>query len=173
MKSPKFWALLSLVFAVVLMRFLPHPSNFSPVAAVALFAGAKFAKPWLAFAVPFLAMFLSDAVIGFHDTMWAVYLSFGLVVTLGFWMREKANTQKIILSSLVGSSLFFLITNFAVWLTSGMYSMNMMGLISCYTAALPFFDNSVLGDLTFSAIIFGVWSVVESRLNVKKVSCGR
>ena len=171
MKLNRMWSLTALVLVAVFLRFIPHPPNFSPIGALALFAGVHFSKRWVAFAIPFVALFLSDLVLGFHVTMWAVYLSFALVVALGLLIRSNKTTKNIILSSLVGSLVFFLITNFAVWQT-GMYGINFKGLVACYIAGLPFLENSVMGDLVYNGGLFSVWAFVESQFLFKSNPVG-
>lgn len=144
-----------IVLFAVLTRFIPHPPNFTALAAVALFGGAYLSNRFLAFVVPFAALLLSDLFIGFHDTMWAVYLSFGLTVLMGMGLGRKVTILNTIGSSVVSSILFFVITNFAVWLNGGFYPMNMVGLAECYAAAIPFFRYGLLGDLFFTSLLFG------------------
>lgn len=144
-----------IVLFAMLTRFIPHPPNFTAVAAVALFGGAYLSNRFLAFLMPFVVLFLSDLFIGFHDTMWAVYLSFGLTVLLGMGLGRKVNVVNTVGSSVVSSILFFAITNFAVWLNGGFYPMNMAGLTECYVAAIPFFNYGLVGDLFFTSLLFG------------------
>ena len=158
--SPRTLAILTGIFAAAAFRLVPHPPNFAPIGAMALFGGAMLSKRWLAFAAPFGALLLSDAILGFHATMWAVYLAFGLIVALGMVLLKTRSTVRIAGASLAASLLFFIISNFAVWLSGG-YPMTLAGLAACYTAAIPFFWNSVAGDLFFSALLFGGFALME------------
>ena len=138
-------------------RLLPHAPNLTPVAASAVFAGAVLRGRALALAVPLAAMLLSDLVLGGYDwrIMGVVYASLALPALLGGWGRSRPLVlAPIVLSS---SLIFFVTTNFAVWAFSGMYPDDLAGLVRCYIAALPFLQNTVLGDLAWSAALFGAW----------------
>lgn len=145
--------------AIILMgaaaRLLPHPPNVTPIAAMALLGGAYLA-PALAFLVPLSALFLSDLVLGLHATMPFVYLSFLGTSALGLGLKNRRGTGFVLGACLISSLLFFIVTNFGVWLSSGIYAHDLTGFISCYAAALPFFRNSVLGDLFFTAALFSL-----------------
>jgi hypothetical protein len=165
MLRPRLTLLLGLVALVALARLLPHPPNFSPVTALALFGGAYFASRYLALGVTLTAMLLSDWLIGFHPLMWAVYLSFAAVVMLGSWLREhRQSALPLAFAALGGSLLFFLLTNFAHWLMFADYPHTLAGLLACYVAALPFFQNALAGDLLFTAVLFGGMALIEQRL---------
>jgi len=113
------------------------------------------------------ALFLSDIIIGFHNTMWAVYVAFIITVALGFIIRNRVNFRSVIVASLSSSVLFFIITNFAVW-SSGLvgYPMNFSGLILCYEAAIPFFRNEILGTLGYNFVFFGSFYIVQANFRV-------
>lgn len=151
------------IFIIAFTRILPHPLNVTPVAAIALFGGAMFINRAMAFAVPLLAMLVSDFFIGFHSTMWAVYVAFAITVMLGFAVKEKNSPLKIAGASITGSVLFFLITNFAAWYGDVFYTQDFAGLMTSYAAGIPFFRNSVLGDLFFNAVLFGGYYVASVR----------
>lgn len=139
-------------------RLVDYPSNFTPLAAISLFAGFYFKKAWIAF-LPVTILFFSDIFIGFYDwkIMAAVYGSFIFIGLMGMLIKKRNFMAKIALSSIAGSFLFFLITNFAVWYFSDWYSRDMQGLSQCFYLAIPFFRNTFLGDLFFSGIIFGCY----------------
>ncbi len=162
--SNKLLTLIAIIFVVALFRWLPHPPNVSPVAAMALFGGAYFADKRMAFIVPFLALMLGDLLIGFHDTMLFVYGGFALTVCIGFWLKSRISASSVLLSAITASLVFFIITNFGVWATSGMYAYNIQGLTQAYVAAIPFFQNSLIGNLLFSAAMFGGYSLLQQRL---------
>lgn len=162
--TPKFWLLTFMVFAAAFIRLIPHPPNFAPIAAMALFGGAYFNRKSFAFAVPLAAMFLTDAIIGFHSEMWLVYLSFALIVLIGMLMLKKVNIKNVIIASLTASISFFIITNFGVWAFGTMYPKHIAGLIECYIAAIPFIQNTLIGDLFFSGIMFGMFEFVKAKL---------
>lgn len=164
--TPNFLVLTLMVFAAAFVRLIPHPPNFAPIAAIALFGGAYFNKKSLAFAVPLSAMFLTDAIIGFHSGMWIVYLSFALIVVIGMLMLKKVNVKNVVLASVTASISFFIITNFGVWAFGTMYPKNIAGLIECYIAAIPFIQNTLIGDLFFSGIMFGVFEFAKTKIPV-------
>lgn len=139
------------------------PFNFSPVAAIALFGGAMLGNRVAAFAAPLGIMLLSDLFLGFHDTMWAVYLSLVLVVGIGQVLRSRPGMLNALVGAVVGSVLFFLITNAAVWVNGGLYTPGIAGLFESYAAGLPFFRNSLMGDLFFTVALFGTYELVSSR----------
>jgi hypothetical protein len=155
-------ALLLAIFAAAAMRLLPHPPNFSPIAAMALFSGAYLPKRVLAFAAPFGALLLSDVLLGgFYPGMNFVYLSFGLTVLIGWAISRRKTVLTIGGAALVSSILFFVLTNFGMWLFSGFYPLTWEGLVACYVAAIPFFQNTLAGDLFFAALLFGGFALAE------------
>ncbi len=147
------------VAAGVVARLLPHPPNFTPIGALAIFCGACYADRRLAVAVPLAAMLLSDLFIGLHLLIPVVYGSFAVNVLLARLLRQRRRPLPVTLVTCAGSVQFFLTTNFACWLT--MYPHTWEGLVTCYVNALPFFRNTVLGDLTFVAVLFGGLAVAE------------
>ncbi len=159
--STKFFFLTGLILAAVFSRLIPHPPNFAPIAAIALFGGAYFDNKKLAFIVPFIALLISDLVIGFYEGMWAIYLSFALVVGIGFMLRNRVNTGRVAIAAVSSSVLFFVVTNFAVWVSGFLYPMNFSGLVTCYTAAIPFFHNTLIGDLVYSGALFGLYALAK------------
>lgn len=161
--SPRFWILSLMILAAAFVRLIPHPPNFAPIAAMALFSGAYFNKKSFAFAVPLAAMFLTDAIIGFHSSMWIVYLSFALIVVIGMFMLKKISIKNVVVASVTASISFFVITNFGVWAFGTMYPKNIAGLIECYIAAIPFIQNTLLGDLFYSGIMFGMFEFAKSK----------
>jgi hypothetical protein len=153
--------LVLIIFTIAMFRLLPHPPNVSPIAAMALFGGACFSDKRVAFLVPFLAMLLSDFILGLHDTMVYVYAGFALTVVIGFWIRKNMNTGRIAVAAVGSSVLFFIISNFGAWFTSGLYPMTIEGLMQAYIAAIPFFQHSLLGNIAFMALLFGGFAVLQ------------
>ncbi len=156
MKARTLWILIATIVVVALTRLLPHPPNFSPVVAVALFGGAALADRKLAFIVPIAAMLLADFFIGFHDTMVFVYLGMVLVVGLGQILARRRQPAVLVSGAIVGSGLFFVVSNTGMWWLSGMYQYSVEGLMLCYAAAWPFFHNTLLATVFYSALLFGV-----------------
>jgi hypothetical protein len=155
-----------LILAAAFTRLIPHYPNFTAVGAIALFGGTYLPNKKLAFAVPFVAMILTDLILGFHQTMWAVYLSFGLIVMIGMQISKNKKVTNIILGALSSSILFFIITNFAQWIYDPFYAKTGAGLAYCYTMAIPFFSNTVLGDLFFVTVLFGTYELAKSKLPI-------
>jgi hypothetical protein len=154
---------LALIVLGVAARLLPHAQNFTPVTALALFAGVTL-PPALALTVPLAVMVSSDIVIGPHDLAVFTWGSFVLVGVLGAFLRAKARPWTLLAGTLAGSVLFFAVTNFGVFLYGGLYPRTVQGFVDCYVLALPFFRNSVLGDLFFSAALFGTFAAVKARV---------
>ncbi len=161
--TPKVLVITGIILFAAVMRLLPHYPNFTPIAAIALFGGAYLGKRWLALFVPLFALFVSDLFLGFHGFMIPVYISFALVVLLGNLMRNNIRIPMVIGGSLAGSTLFFLLTNFAVWLGSPYYAQNIGGLMTCYTAAIPFYHVGILGDLFYNTLFFGSFYFLSLR----------
>lgn len=169
MLNPRFWALAGIVFAGVLTRLMPHPPNFTPIAATALFGGAYFASKKAAFIVPLMAMYLSDLFLGFfvYDFGWFngqmpfVYMSFAVTVLLGMLIRHRCSPLRVGAAALTSSVLFFVVTNFGVWAVGTFYPKTVDGLVTCYVAGIPFFRNTLTGDLAFTALLFGGFAIAE------------
>lgn len=164
--TPRFIILSSIVLLAAICRVVPHAPNFTPIAAIALFGGANFNSRWVAFIVPLAAMFISDLFIGFHSLMPVVYFTFAVTVLIGFFIRNQQKIGAIAIAAIASSALFFIVTNFAVWFGSVEYPQNAAGLMTCYSAAVPFYKNSVLGDLFYSAVLFGLIKLVEIKYPV-------
>ncbi len=157
----KWFVLVAMIVAAAFSRLIPHPWNFTAIGAMALFGGAYLPSKKLSLLVPILALIVSDLVLGFHNTMVFVYLAFLMIVTLGWNMREERSVLKLASFSLLSSCLFFVISNFGVWFMGGFYSKSFEGLVQCYIAAIPFFENQILGDLFFSSVMFGSYEVIR------------
>jgi hypothetical protein len=159
---------LSLIVIGILLRLAPHAPNFSPVAAIALFGGAYLNKR-RALAIPLFLMIISDFLIGFHNVVIFTWGSFILITLLGFWIKKQKNIFRIISMSLVSSFVFYIVSNFGVWLM-GWYPHNLKGLISCYIMALPFLRNFTLATLFYAAVFFGIYELVARLVKDTKLS---
>jgi hypothetical protein len=157
--------LIVMVLAAAASRLIPHPPNLTSVTAVALFGGAYFADKRLAFLVPLAALFISDLILGFYSHIEFVYVSFALIVCIGLWLQTRRSAFYIAGAVLASSVLFFLLTNFGVWAFDSMYPKTLEGLIACYVAAIPFFQNSLQGDLFFTAVLFGGFALLERKFS--------
>jgi len=158
---------LAMVFVVLgaVLRFAPHLPNFAPIAAIALFGGVYLNKKY-ALILPVVVMAISDYFIGFYDIklMLGVYLSFILVGVIGLIIKKRKNIITVIGGSVLGSVLFFLITNFSVWAFYSWYPHTLSGLGQCFSMAIPFFRNTLLGDLFYVAVLFGVYELITARV---------
>jgi hypothetical protein len=170
-----------MMLVAALGRLVPHPPNFAPVAAVALFGAAYLPRKWAALIVPVVVMFVSDVLLeaisrlgvyggwmsrtyGFHQGMLVIYGVMMLIAALGFLLREKRSVPRIGLTVLAGSVVFFVVTNFAVWLSGEVpYPKTPAGLAECYVKAIPFFHWTLLGDLFFATVLFGAFAIAERR----------
>lgn len=158
---------LLLIILGILLRLLPHPPNFAPITALGLFGGVYLQKKY-AFILPLTALLISDLVIGFYGTMMLfVYGSFILSGLIGLWVKKHKTVTNVFLASLLSSILFYLITNFGVWLMShSYYTKDLTGLLQSYILAIPFFRNTLLGDLFYAGLFFG--SLEFSKLLAKR-----
>ena len=170
--NPRSKLLIGMILAAAAMRLLPHPSNFTPIGALALFAGAHFDDKRWAFIVPLAAMLLSDLVIGFHGQIPLVYGAFAVIVAMGFWLKEKKSAMNIAGASIVAGIFFFVVSNLSVWAFDGLYPLTLQGLVTCYIAAIPFFQNELTATLLYSAVLFGGFALAEKKLPLFSVAHG-
>jgi hypothetical protein len=161
MKNNRYFVLAGMVLAVAATRLVPHPWNFTPVGAMALFGGAQFASKRAAFLLPLTALFLGDLVIGFHRLTPFVYGCVGFTVCLGFWVHHQRRAGRILIASVVSAMVFFLVTNFGVWACLDSFPKNVGGLVQCYAAGVPLLRNGLLGDLFYAGVLFGGLALAE------------
>ena len=145
---------LGLILLAVATRLLPHPPNFAPITGIALFAAARFQGKYLAVLIPFLSLFLTDLLLGLSAITLFVYAGFGLILLLGF-QTKKTRITTVLLSSV----LFFVVSNLGVWVLH--YPLTLVGLTACYTLAIPFFTNTLLGDLVYTGVLFFSFSSIK------------
>ena len=156
-------------------RLLPHPPNFTPMAAIALFAGFIFIKRYMAVVAVISTMLLCDyfafgslSVSWFGSkSMFVVYLALLFPIVFKNFLQKKIGVLRIFGAALASSSVFFLATNFAVWAFSPMYEKTLEGLVLCYTMAIPFFQNTVAGDLIWAGVIFGTYFALRNYSNLQ------
>lgn len=149
-----------LIVLGILARLAPHPWNATPVMAIALFGGTYLSKRW-GVLLPLAIVGVSDLLIMWHRTVPFTWAAFALTGTLGWWLRRHPHPGRILCASLTGSWAFFLITNFGVWASGGLYPPTAHGLWECYLAGLPFFRNTVGGDLMYTTAIFGAYAALR------------
>lgn len=164
MKNQKYKLLaVATLVALAFFRLIPHPPNFTPILAISVFAGIKFKDNLFSYLVPVSAMLVSDAIIGFHNGMIIIYLA----IVLSAFIARKFNT---INSSVLSSCLlFFLITNFQVWIMSSSYSKSLIGILECYTLAIPFFGMTLLSTFFFSYVLFYSFAFLTSNKLYQKI----
>jgi hypothetical protein len=150
----------SLILVAALSRLLPHPDNFTPITAMAL-AGGVYLEKRFALIVPLAALVISDLFIGFHNTILFVYGSFIFIGLMGLWLKTHKTFFPVLGTALLSAIIFFVITNFGVWLTGGgwFYPKTWQGLVECYVMAIPFFRNTLAGDLVFTGVLFGLFEL--------------
>jgi hypothetical protein len=164
--------LAGIVAAAALCRLVPHPPNATPIAAMALFGGACFTNRKMAYLLPLAAMLLSDLVLGctrygmliLLASQPVVYACFMATTALGQIIQDRRSAWQVGTATLAGSVLFFVVTNLAVWATGRLYPLTGPGLAACYAAGIPFFRNSLVGDVGFTAILFGGLALLENRV---------
>ena len=177
MNKNRFIVIAGFIFIAALSRILPHPPNFAPIVGMSLFGAAYMSNKKWAFAMPLIAMFLSDLIINntiyasyygsfklFTEDFFWVYLPIIAIVGLGFILFKKVSTTRVLAGSLTASVLFFIVSNLGVWISSALYPPTIEGLMACYTAALPFFQNALLGDLFYAGIMFGAFELASRKV---------
>ena len=167
MKSFKNYILpISLILILSFSRIIPHPWNFTPVLAIGIFSGFYFKKFYLGLFIVIFSMFLGDLYLGFHNTMFFTYISLTVAVVLGIYIKHfKFN--EILISGLLSSVFFFIITNFGAWLTLDMYEKNLSGLMSSYILAIPFFHNTLISTLLYLFVIKQIFNIINKTKIIK------
>ena len=169
-KSFNYLVILAVLIALgVAGRLLPHPPNFTPMAAIALFAGFIFLKRYMAVIAVVVIMLLTDYfAFGYlsaewfaSKSMWVVYLALLFPIVFKNFLQKKLGLFRVAGAALASSTVFFIATNFAVWAFSPMYEKTWAGLVLCYTMAIPFFQNTIAGDLIWSGVIFGSYYLIK------------
>ncbi|MFM7724340.1 MAG: DUF6580 family putative transport protein [Bacteroidota bacterium] len=176
----RFGIIALLIIIAALSRMLPHPYNFTPLMAISLFGAAHFSNKWQALLIPLLATWLSDLFINnviyqsphfiwFYEGFYWQYSTYFMAIIIGFFMLNKVTVSRVVGSSLLTACLFFAVSNFGVWIGSPMYSQDVNGLLACYTAGIPFFGGTLLGNLFFCGALFGVFHVLQHRWDAIKL----
>lgn len=162
----RFGVLAGMLLFAALSRILPHPLNFTPIGAMALFGGAYFQDKRLAFLVPLLALFVGDIFIGFHILVPVIYFCFLLNTCIGLYLRNHPGLASLFGATLIASISFFVLSNFGLWAIAGYYPRTLAGLTACYVAAIPYFWNTLAGDMFYVAILFGCFEMAKRRFPV-------
>lgn len=151
----------ALIALAAALRVVAHPWNFTPIGAMALFAGATFQRRWMKFAFPLTALFVGDVFVGLYKLMIVIYASFLISVAIGMWIGAERKISQLAGGTLLGALQFFLITNFAIWATFTTYPKSGIGLLACYAAGLPLFWNTLTGDVVYVCLLFGGYALAE------------
>lgn len=165
----KILLIISVIFLVSLTRIFPHPPNFTPILALAIFGGAYLPNRITAISLPIISMFISDLIIGFHSQIFTVYAAIILLSILGHLMKTK-NFKNFAITGFTGSLIFFIITNFSVWLGGSLYPLTIDGIIQCYIMAIPFFHNTLISTMLFLTILFFGYTFAEKKISNLKIS---
>lgn len=175
--NKRFIVISGLILVAAITRLIPHPYNFAPIGAMSLFGAAYFTDKKFSFILPMLAMFISDLLINnilyaqyfdsfvfFTPRFWWTYGAIALIVVSGFLLLKKITFTRVLGGSLLASIIFFIVSNFGVWLSDPDYPLSFAGLVLCYEAAIPFFHNTIAGNLFYSAVLFGGFEFAKSRI---------
>ena len=178
----RFGVISLMILLAAFSRLIPHPPNFAPIGAMALFGAAYFSQRYLAFAIPIISMWLSDLVLNnvvygqyfdhfvwFYQGFYWTYGAFIIIGVVGFFILKKIQLKSVVFASLLAAVLFFVISNFGVWASGTMYPKNFSGLLACYTAAIPFFKNTLMGNLVYSGVLFGAFELAQNRIPILKI----
>tara|TARA_B100000408_G_scaffold117958_1_gene96260 strand:+ start:99 stop:674 length:576 start_codon:yes stop_codon:yes gene_type:complete len=172
-----------IILLAAFTRIMPHPPNFSPMAAIGLFGAAHFAKKWQAFLIPLIGIWISDLVINnivysshssnfvwFYGGFYWQYISYVFIIFAGLFIFNKGISVTNTLGGMVSSSgIFFLFSNFGVWAGGAMYTKNFSGLITCYAAGIPFIHNTIISDALFTTVLFGTYYLLQTEYSYLKL----
>lgn len=174
--------LILLILVSAFSRLIPHMPNFSPLGAIGLFGAAYFTKKWQAFLIPIAATWISDLFINnviyaqyypkftwFYSGFYWQYGSYLLITLVGIFLFKKISTSRIITGALAASMIFFFVSNFGVWASGTMYPQTFNGLLTCYSAGIPFLKGTVLGDLFYCGVLFGTFAFAQSKFPVLRI----
>ena len=145
---------LILILLMVFSRLIPHPPNFTPIIAVAIMSGYLFKNLYLSISVLFFSMIVVDMFIGFYSNMFFVYFPLFIIAYFCFFKNNKINAKNLFIYGISSSLIFFIVSNFGVWVSSGMYEKNIAGLVNCYIMAIPFLKNTLISTVLFSYLSF-------------------
>jgi hypothetical protein len=175
----RFSILTGLVLLAAFSRIIPHPANFSPLAAIALFGAAHFSKKWHILLIPIAATWLSDLFINnviyaayyptftlFYEGFYWQYLSYLIIAIISIPLFKKVNKERVLIGALSSTIIFFLISNVGCWIGNSIYPQNFIGLMSCYAAGIPFLKGTILGDLFYSLVLFGGFAFAQYKFPV-------
>lgn len=170
----RFSVLTTLILLAAFSRIIPHPANFSPLGAIALFGAAHFEKRWHAFFIPLAATWLSDLFINnviykvyypsftwFYEGFYWQYSSYLLIALIAIPLLKKVSKKRLLIGSLTSTTIFFFISNAGCWAGNSFYQQNLSGLLSSYAAGIPYVKGTLLGDLFYSLLLFGTFTLAQ------------
>lgn len=168
-KNIRLFFIAGVILFTALTRLIPHLPNYSSLGAMCLVGGAYLSDKRWAIVIPLLSVWLSDLIINntiyasyfdgftlFYDGFHWQYMSYILTVITAMLLLKTISVGNVLRGIIAASIIFFLISNFGVWASSTMYPKTFSGLIACYVAAIPFITGTVLGNLVYSVILFGM-----------------
>jgi len=172
-----------IILLAAFTRIMPHPPNFSPMAAIGLFGAAHFAKKWQAFFIPLIGIWVSDLVINnyvysssssnfvwFYSGFYWQYMSYILIIFAGLFIFNRGISLTKTFGGMISSSgIFFFVSNFGVWAGGIMYPKNFGGLITCYAAGVPFIHNTIISDVLFTTVLFGTYYLLQVEYSSLKI----
>lgn len=174
MKKNAFYIITGFILFAALARLLPHAYNFTPLGAIALFGAAYFPRKKWAFIIPVIALWLSDLFLNnyvyasyyegftlFTSGFLYIYGAFMLIVILGIYLLKKVTLPRVVGGALGAAIIFFIVSNFGVWIASPLYPLTAEGLIMCYTAAIPFFHYTIAGNVIYCGVLFGGYEYLK------------
>jgi len=153
----------------ILSRLIIHVDNFTPVIALALFGGV-YLKRKQALLLPILLFAATDIILGFHKTMFFTWSTILLIVLMGFAVQKNKNWATVLGGGIFSAILFFVTTNFGVWIMTGMHPLTLTGLAECYVVAIPYFRSSLLSTLIYGFIFFGAYEVIAAQVRNTRLS---
>jgi len=161
---------ISLILILAISRLIPHPPNFTPIIAVAIMSSCFFKNINLSIIILVISMLLSDLFIGFYYNIFFVYFSLILITIIFFKINKKINYKTLLIFSFFGSLIFYIISNFGVWMLGNLYEKNVSGLINCYVLAIPFFKNTFLSTALFSYAAYFAKNYYIKKTNIVKTN---
>ena len=153
----------TLIIILTWARLIPHPPNFTPIVTVAILSGYFFSNIYLSFLTLLISMFIADAFIGFHEHMFSVYISLLLISFIFYKISEKINFKNLFMCGFIASLIFFIISNFSVWIIGGLYDRSLSALVECYILAIPFFGNTFLSTVIFAYPAIFIYKSLSSQ----------
>jgi hypothetical protein len=148
--------IISLIILIIILRIIPHPHNFTPIISFAIMGSWLFQNQMKTIILTFIIMVTSDLILGFYENIFYVYAAL-LFIILSFAKNKKYNYQNLILKGFLGSLIFFVLTNFCVWIFEDIYPKTLSGIFSCFIYAIPFFKNTLISTVMFNYIIFYIF----------------